>query len=307
MFKKHTQKPEPRARTPRTEPQANKVFSYYSVKRPSEIEETDRSSARKSRDEETAKTTRFLLLKRLGVLAIFVLIIFIFIVNVRLDPSDIHVTLKGTPEERLLLQDEAVYKTGAQKVMDQKLQNRVKLSFDSKAFSQEMVKQYPEIATVNAALPLIGGKTTLYIEPSPVALVFMSQDKKAYVVDKNGKIISASISNVRQGVPTVTDQSGIEPKTGMQILPSSDVYAIQTILYQLKEKNIAVDSLVLPSVAQRLEVHLTGKPYYIKFNLHGNVMQQIGAYLSVQQKLDRDGIQPKEYIDARVADRVYYK
>jgi len=307
MFKKRTQKPEPRARTPRTEPQANKVFSYYSVKRPSEVEEIDRSSARQSRDEDVAKTTRFIFLKRLSVLAVFILVVFIFIVNVRLNPNDTQVTLKGTPEERLLLQNEAVYKEGAKKIMEEKLQNRIKLSFDGKAFSQAMVKQYPEISTVNAALPLVGGRTTLYIEPSPVALVFMSQDKKAYVVDKNGKIISASISNVRQGVPVVTDQSGIEPKIGMQILPSNDVYAIQTVLYQLKEKNIAVDSLILPTAAQRLEVRLAGKPYYVKFNLHGNVVQQVGAYLAVQQKLDRDGTQPKEYIDARVADRVYYK
>jgi len=307
MFKKRTQKPAPRARMPRTEPQANKVFSYYSVKRPSEIEEIDRPSARQNRDEGVAKTTRFIFLKRLGVLAVFILIIFIFIANVRLNPNDMQVTLKGTPEERLLLQDEAVYKESAQKIMEEKLQNRIKLSFDGKAFSQAMVRQYPEIATVNAALPLVGGKTTLYIEPSPVALVFMSQDKKAYVMDKNGKIISASINNVRQGVPVVTDQSGIEPKIGTQILPSGDVYAIQTILYQLKEKNIAAESLVLPTAAQRLEVRLAGKPYYIKFNLHENVMQQVGAYLAVQQKLDREGTQPKEYIDVRVADRVYYK
>lgn len=309
MFKKRTQKPAPRSRNPHIQPQTNKIFSYYNVKRPVEVEdaESGQQTARHSRDETVSKAAKHVFLKRLAALGIFVALGMVLLINARLVPSEAKIVLRGTPEQRLLLQDEKIYKAGVAKIMQSKLENRTKLTFSGKAFSQAMKKQYPEISLANVSLPIIGGQATVYIEPSPVALLFITQDKKAYVLDNEGKIISESISNVPQGAPTVSDQSGIAPKMGMQALPRSDVYAIQVILRQLKEKGIAVESMVLPNNAQRLEVRLQGRPYGVRFNLHDNILQQAGAYIAVQRKLDKDNVQPKEYIDVRVADRVYYK
>jgi hypothetical protein len=307
MFKKNTQKPAPRTRNPRLQPQTNKIFSYYNVKRPTVADETEEPSARQSRGQTTAKNTRQIFFRRLGAAAVFILILTVLFLNARLKPSETQVTLKGAPEQRLLLRDESIYKMGAAKIMNETFQDRNKLSFNGKSFSAAMVRQYPEIAHVNVSLPLIGNKASLYIEPSSAALEFIAQDKKAYIVDNNGKVISTDTANKPQAIPTVTDQSGVTPRMNAQVLPRSDVAAIQTILGQLKEKGIPVESLVLPKAAQRLEVRIQGKPYYIKFNLHDNVAQQVGAYIAVQQKLNREGMTPKEYIDVRVADRVYYK
>lgn len=308
MFRKRTQKAPPRVRNPRIQPQANKVFSYYNVKRSVEVDESEpHHAARHNRDESVAMASRHKWLRKIVALSIFLFMLALLVLNAQLNPSATQITLRGTPEQRLLLQDESVYKAGVEKIMQDKLQNHTKLTFNGKEFNQAIKKQYPEVSHANVALPLIGGRATVYIEPSPVALLLLSQDKKAHVLNNEGRIISEGISNIPQGVPAVSDQSGIVPKMGAQALPRDDVYAIQLILHQLKEKGLTVESMVLPTAAQRLEVRVQGRPYYIKFNLHSNVLQQVGAYIAVQQKFAREGTSPKEYVDVRVADRIYYK
>ncbi len=308
MFKKRVQKKSPsRNRSPRLENTPNKVFSYYSMQRPTEIEEGERTSARKNRGEVTAKNSRHILLKRIGLFGIFVGIVGLILYNGRIVPSDVQVVFKGKPEQRLLLQDASVYKLATEQLMQQKLQNRTKFTFDTTSFSHSLTQRYPEIAQAQVSLPLFGNVPTVYIQPSSTALIFVAKDKRSYLVNTEGYVIAGNNGKAASTTPVVIDQSGIQPKVGSQALPYNDIRSIQLIVGELRDKKIAINSLVLPLAAQRLEVHLAGKSYYVKFSLHEKVQQQIGAYVAVQRKLDREGTKPKEYVDVRVADRVYYR
>lgn len=308
MFKKRTQKNQSRrTRIPSEKAPSSKVFSYYSVQRPVEEDDADTHSARQARDENTAKNSKYLLVRRLGVAMAFMLILGGILYNARLHPSGVEVVTRGTPEQRLLLQDNSVYQAAAKQVLAQKPANQTKFTLNTKAFDAEMRRQFPEVAKVTIALPLFGSTSRVYIEPSPAALLFIAKDNKAYIIDTQGRVISTNTGDAPHGILAITDQSGISPKPGMQVLPSGDVKSIQTIIRQLQEKGIDVESMALPTAAQRLEMRVRGKPYYIKFTLHENVLQQVGAYIAVRQKLEREGVTPGEYIDVRVADRAYYR
>ncbi len=308
MFKKRTQrKPTTRSRVPLDRTVSNKVFSYYSVRRPVEVYDNEVSSARRARNQEAAKNSRYIGVKRFVALAVFIVLAGVVVYNMRLTPNHMHIVMRGTPEQRLHMQHDDVYRRAAADFLKQKLSNQTKLTFNVKDLNTAMTERFPEVKNVNAYVPIFGTGATVYIEPSSAALVVLTKDNKSYVVDSSGRVISTNTDKVPASLPRVTDEAMLSPDIGAQILPSSDVKAIYTIMYQLRKKGIEIESMHLPVAAQRLEIKVQGKPYVVKFTLHDKVLQQVGAYLAVKRKLEGEGITPSEYIDVRVADRVYYK
>ncbi len=63
----------------------------------------------------------------------------------------------------------------------------------------------------------------------------------------------------------------------------------------------------MPPAAYELDVYLSETPYYVKFNLENDALQQAGTFLAAKQRLDRDNIRPEKYVDVRVSGRAYYK
>jgi hypothetical protein len=67
--------------------------------------------------------------------------------------------------------------------------------------------------------------------------------------------------------------------------------------------------MILPAASRELDIHLTGLPYFVKFNLNDNAdaKQQVGTFLATRKYLTTHNITPTQYVDARVLGRVYYK
>jgi hypothetical protein len=82
---------------------------------------------------------------------------------------------------------------------------------------------------------------------------------------------------------------------------------IQEVAGQLKAKNMAIDSLTLPALADELDVRVKGLPYFIKFNIQANPRQSAGAFLAAKQHLDSQHVTPSQYVDVRVEEKAYYK
>ncbi len=309
MFRKKAQKPtEVRRRRPAqdTTP-ANKVFSYNSVRRQSIEEITDNMSAQKKRGENTSKRRTNIRLKQIAAGIISVIVLGVIIANSRLASSNPTIIMQGTPEQRILLQDTQAYSDAIAKAINDSTWNKFKITFDKRKFNSNMVKQFPELSQVQVSLPMFGGGYKVHLYPSSAVLLFTANDSKTFVVDDTGKIVSTDAVNAPDELIPVRDQSGIQPKIGSQILPRADVVAIQTVIYQLQQHGMEVESLTLPQAPRRLEVKVQGSSYYIKFSLHAPIEQQVGAYIAVANRLQKEGKVPTEYVDARIADRVYYK
>lgn len=309
VFRKKVQKPtEVRRRRPtqNTAP-ANKVFSYNSVRRQSIEEIADNMSAQKKRGENTSKKQTNIRLKQIAAGIIFAMVLGVIFANSRLASSNATIVVQGTPEQRILLQDTQVYSGAVAEAINDSTWNKFKITFDKKKFNSYMVKQFPELSQAQVSLSMFGGGYKVYLHPSSAVLLFTANDSKTFVVDDNGKIVSTDAVNAPDELIPVRDQSGIQPKIGSQILPHADVVAIQTVIYQLQQHGMEVESLTLPRAPRRLEVKVQGSPYYIKFSLHSPIEQQVGAYIAVAKRLQKEGKVPAEYVDARIADRVYYK
>lgn len=308
--KRAKQQPQQRMRPSETlDSRQGKVFSYRNVSKNSieEVSGRERSPAYRQRGEQIQSRWYILRTKQLLAVAVFMGLVIILFMNSRISPSSGAVVVQGNLEQRLALQEDEVYVRGAEEILSKDVNNTFKFSVNTKDFEAQMQRKFPELSEVRLAFSMIGSGYTVSIAPSSAALLYTASDNKTYIVDTSGRVMSSNTGAAPVGLPMVMDQSGLTPKVGDHVLPADDVESIQMIVYQLQQQKMEVESMTLPIAAQRLEVKVSGTPYHIKFSLHDKVGQQVGAYIATIKKLERENVVPTDYVDVRIADRVYFK
>ncbi|HUB93466.1 MAG TPA: hypothetical protein VMB52_03100 [Verrucomicrobiae bacterium] len=203
------------------------------------------------------------------------------------------------------LQPNTVYEAALQRLLSGSIMNRSKLTVDTEGISQAFEAQFPELQDVSISVPLASSRPVVYIQPALPSLVLQSTQGSYYALNASGLVLTTLHGQIT-GVPLVIDQSGLRPKVGRQVVPSSTVGFAQTVLYQLNAAHITTSSFVLPASAPyELDVHLAGKSYLVRFNLEEDPLTQSGAAIATIQQLG--STTPSSYIDVRVPGRVYYK
>ena len=207
-----------------------------------------------------------------------------------------------------LPRDPAVYQAAANKLLSESIWNHNKITIDTSKFNSQMMKQFPELASVSVTLPLLAHRPVVYLQPAQPALV-LTTNGGSFVIDTRGKaLLAADNSSPESKLPQVVDQSGLQAQLNHQVLSSDSVSFIQTVVAQLAAKHMTVSSMVLPSGTSELDVHLAGQSYFIKFNLHNNdPRQQVGTFLATIANLQKKNTPPSQYVDVRVDGRAYYK
>jgi hypothetical protein len=209
-----------------------------------------------------------------------------------------------------LLRPISVYQQSAQRILKSTPLNRSKITIDTGRFSQAMKQQFPELSEVSVTLPIVGHRPLVELAAARPRLILVSQNGELYLVDSSGRALmkTSDAKGVNElQLPKVIDQSGLSIATGQGALTGNDVAFITTVVLQLQAKHLRIDSIILPPIPSELHVELKGSTYYIKFNLLTDARVQSGTFLAVKDKLASDHIAPKEYIDVRVAGRVFYK
>jgi hypothetical protein len=206
------------------------------------------------------------------------------------------------------LRSQAAYQAAADKLLASSIWNRNKITIDTGNISREMVKQFPELASASVELPLLGHRPVIYLQPTQPAVVLIAHNG-SYVLDTNGKALLTS-DQLPHGhnLPQVTDQSNLDVQLNRQVLTAADISFIQTVIGQLAAKHIKVSTMNLPPASSELDVHITGRPYFVKFNLQNpDARQQAGTFLATIAQLQRQHITPSQYVDVRVEGRAYYR
>lgn len=199
------------------------------------------------------------------------------------------------------------YQQKIEEILNESILNRNKLTFRSSAIRDKLQERLPELGDIAVAVPLLGKHPVITISPSPATLIVANQ-QIALVVDAKGRAIAdARKLSDTTNVITVNDESGLSIEQGKAVIPKAYVDFITTIKYQLDAKNIKIKSVVLPRLPNELHLRLQDKPYYVKFNLNSDPLQQIGSLIVVLEQLEKQSVTPVEYIDLRVEERVFYK
>lgn len=182
-----------------------------------------------------------------------------------------------------------------------------KITFDESSLANAMQKQFPEISSAWVELPIFGQKPTIHLTISRPAFVYSSKNV-SYILDSDGVIVGtqAAMSSIKN-LPTVIDQSNISFKTGDKVISSDSVDFINQVLAQAKKAKVPVANIVLPAVAQEIQLHTTDKSYYVKFYFGNDALLQTGQWLAARHEFDTKNINPGEYLDVRVAGKIFYK
>ncbi len=311
MFsKKKSSDPTNRTRMSRQIPR-EPVFLYHSSR---SIRTDDKNDARRNRDkgeaslEERARSvtprSRYPLTLVVAVL-FFVAVAFCLRLN-----SNAKIVVIGdeAAASKIFLRDQKAYETAASTLFSGLL-NRNKITVDTTKIAADMQKQFPELKAISISLPLSSPNPVVYIHPSVPELILVANGG-LYLLDGNGRalITGNQVSDLDAfPAPVVVDESGLPVELGRIVLPEPTVTFIKEVVNQLQAKGITTTSLVLPQGTAELHVKVDGAGYLVKYNLHGDAREEVGAYIAAKERFEATGKTPGEYVDVRVVSRVYYK
>lgn len=189
----------------------------------------------------------------------------------------------------------------------QQLKNHSKLTLDDAKIINSLQKKLPEISSANIELPLFSQTPTVHINVSSPAF-FINSAGSIYIVDSKGTAVAraSEFPNIKN-LPLLKDETGFTVAKGEQVIGAGSVDFIKTLAAQSKKANVQIASLTLPSLAQELDLRTTDQPYFVKFYLNGDAMQQTGQFLATRKQLQQSNIHPAEYLDVRVPGKIFYK
>ncbi|HYH75749.1 MAG TPA: hypothetical protein VD735_07380 [Candidatus Saccharimonadales bacterium] len=306
MFAKKRPTVPERTRRPVQQPvQRSAVFSYHANRSP-----RAGTSSRDIQQPEKVQRTgpRFPVLKQVPQLAALLAVLILVVLSLRLTSDAKVLPVEGSPGQ-VFLRDQQVYAAAAKKSFSGSV-NANKLTVDTAKISADLKRQFPELQAVTISLPFIGSQPVVYVQPATPKLILAGADNSLYVLDSAGRALISG-NQVPQleelAIPVVTDQSNIQLSVGRIALPGATVRFIDEVVFQLTTKGIAIESLSLPAGTNELHVRPKGAGYIVKYNLYGNAREEAGAHIALKERLAKERKTPKEYVDVRVENRVYYK
>lgn len=217
--------------------------------------------------------------------------------------------LKPTPE--MVVSDTsyhstADYETAVSSAL-KAVRNRTKLTLDRNGISAVLKKQFPELNSIRIEVPVISQIPTVRLNVAAPTFNFTSGGN-LFVVGSNGVVATKSAQLAGSSkLPTLIDQSGFEVSPGKQVLSSQGVAFINSLIAQIKRAKVVVSSLTLPASPAELDLQAAGSAYFVKFDLDNDAVLQAGQYLAAKHKFDEEGGGPGQYLDVRVAGKIYYK
>lgn len=249
------------------------------------------------------------LIRRFGLVLLLAALVFSLSSALSLSHDARVVMLKGDGSSPFL-HDSKDYQETASHLLAGSVWNRNKITVDTGAVRDGMLDRFPELADVNVTLPLLNNRPTVYVETAREALILAAANG-SFVIDDTGRAVihvRDLPASERRDLPTVTDKSGFKVELEKQALSSADVGFIRTVRGQLAARHVRISSMDLPGGTSELDVHISGEPYFVKFNLEsGTARQQSGTFLATRAELKRRHAAPSQYIDVRVDGRAYYK
>jgi hypothetical protein len=246
-------------------------------------------------------------------LTLFILLIILLLVAVEvlsLSNQAKVLPLPGSANNQVFLRPMTDYQSAANQILATSVWNRSKLTLNSRQLGDQLRAQFPELAGVSVTLPLLSHQPLVYVEPARPALL-LSASNGFFVIADNGRALARDSGQPAikdLDLPQLNDQSGLRVSLNRQALPAGEVSFIKTVLAELKPKQFKVADMTLPAASSELDIHVSGQPYTVKFNLHdNNPREQAGTFLAVQANLKRQNITPAQYVDVRLAGRAYYQ
>jgi hypothetical protein len=278
-----------------------RVISYYTASR-QQLDNFDRNINKSKED--SLKERSSIKGKKRAVYIIIAIILLASVFYLSLLSSQPNVDIKG-PEYRKRI----AYHKIVEDILKKDFKNRSKILLRTNYIKSELLKAIPEAKEISIKLSILGRRPEVEITNYEPMIVFeQPNNSESYILSNRGRLLlpAKDTSLNLQGVPIINNQSGVKGKAGDQFLNPEDANNLSNLLYQYKVEGIIPD-INLVIVPHEILVTEPGRGYRIKYLLSEDTKMQFGALRATQKKMLEMGINPAEYIDVRLADKVYYK
>ena len=193
--------------------------------------------------------------------------------------------------------------------LDTSLQNYIKFSLQTDKVAQTIEDAIPEAYRVAVYAPLFGRNAEIIITTAQPFAVLQQQDGSSYIVSSRGTVVmvakDSSISTSE--LSTINNESGQLYTVGDQLFKPEEIASLLNLQYQYTEGKGGAVAYILPTTPR--EIYTKEGAYIAKFSLNddANIVQQFGALRAVQEQLQASGRVPAEYVDVRLANKVFIK
>jgi hypothetical protein len=199
---------------------------------------------------------------------------------------------------------QATYQAAADK-LTHGLSYRSKLTYNQKAVVDNLKQQFPEIDGAQVHLPLLSQRVGLNLNISKPEFLLKSA-AVSYLIDQSGEVVSSNPTSASNLI-TINDQSGLRVSIGQKILSSDNIAFINQVVSQLRQAKVPIGYITLPALPQEFDLYTTDKTYYTKFYLGGDPVVQAGQFLAARNQFAQQKSDPSQYLDVRVAGKIFYK
>jgi hypothetical protein len=140
------------------------------------------------------------------------------------------------------------------------------------------------------------------------AAVMKQQGSTDLIVSERGRLLlAANQSSSTTNLPVIANQSGITGKAGEQFLRPDDMASLLSLFEQVKLAGSSATYILPTQPREVIMLEPSRGAYQVRFLLGDTLLQQYGALRATQKKLQELGQAPSEYIDARLATKIFYK
>lgn len=208
-----------------------------------------------------------------------------------------------------LLQASETYAAYAEEVFNESLFNKNKLTISSSNIERKLKTRFSELKDVSVVVPIVSRRPVVYLQPAEPVLLLASASG-AYLIDEDGRALAdvrSTAGSIAERLPRVYDDTGTDVEIGSAVLTKDAVRFIAELVAQFEAASTTIESITLPLLPYEVHVRINGEGYYVKFHMLEDARLQSGALFAVRERLQAAGAKPGEYIDVRLADKVYYR
>ncbi len=300
FFKKKNEQPRNPAGLVAGAKKEQKVFSYYNSGH-KQLNTAQRTNRISGSAEAARRHGQNIFRHWFGIVAAIILITSSgYIISLSLKPQ---IIIEGTAYRPM-----SEYQTIGESALKGNPLNYTKPTLPRVAIEKKIKEQIPETQKVIVSAPLLGHRPNITLVMDEPAAVMKQQDEQDLIVSQRGRLLlTANHSKYTANLPVITNQSGVIGKAGEQFLRPDDMRSLNSVIEQIKLSGSAAGYILPPQTREIIMVEPSRGVYQVRFLFGDTILQQYGALRATQKKLLELGEKPSEYVDARLANKIFYK
>jgi hypothetical protein len=281
-------------------PKEQKVFSYYTSSH-KQLNNTQRVDRLKVTSVGRNRYFLFVRAHWFGIMVVSIIAVSsIYTLTLSMEPQ---ITIEGTKYRSM-----NDYQAVIEKELKANPLNFTKPTLQRNKIEESLKKQIPEARDVTISAPILGRRPNVTIIVDEPAAVMKQQGSQDLIVSQRGRLLlAASQSKTTTDLPIITNQTGVTGKAGEQFLRPDDMSSLTALFQQVKLAGSAATYILPTQTREVVMIEPSRGVYQVRFLFGDTLLQQYGALRATQKKLQELGQVPSEYVDARLATKVYYK